>query len=434
MKGHTPDSGRADEIYFAAFEIEDEAARLKYVTEARDADENLYRAVTQLLGMEAEAEALFQHGIPARLSASDIAETLTNIPEFFENMNSVLPDDDEVGKQIGNYKLLQKIGEGGVGSVYLAEQKQPVRRQVALKIIKAGMDTKSVIARFEAEHQALAMMEHPNIAHVLNAGITETGRPYFVMELVQGERITTYCDEHQLDIRQRLELFTCVCHAIQHAHKKGIAHRDIKPSNVLITLHNRNPCPVVIDFGIAKATGGDLLTDKTVNTQIGPFIGTPAYMSPEQADSFQTDIDMHSDIYSPGILLYELLSGSPPFSQKELMEDGIDVMRRTLREKQPPKPSINLNRPAIVEQKTVAQNRRSSPQKLGTMLANELDWIVSRQSRKIGIAVTKRSKPCPKTSHATSIMKRFWRGRPAGFTCLKSWSSEIEPPLLIWAL
>ena len=228
------------------------------------------------------------------------------------------PPDEAVGQTLGRYKLLEKVGEGGCGVVYVAEQTEPVRRRVALKVIKLGMDTKQVVARFEAERQALAMMDHPNIAKVLDAGATDTGRPYFVMELVRGIRITDYCDQHDLNTKERLDLFMQVYHAVQHAHQKGIIHRDIKPSNILVTLHDGVPVPKVIDFGIAKATEGRL-TDATVYTQLHQFIGTPAYISPEQAEMSGLDIDTRSDIYSLGVLLYELLSGSTPFDANELM-------------------------------------------------------------------------------------------------------------------
>ena len=225
---------------------------------------------------------------------------------------------EKPGDRIGRYKLLEKIGEGGCGIVYMAEQAEPVRRRVALKIIKLGMDTKQVIARFEAERQALALMDHPNIAKVLDAGATDTGRPYFVMELVRGIRITDYCDQNNLSTNERLELFMQVCHAVQHAHQKGIIHRDLKPSNILVTLHDGMPVPKVIDFGIAKATQQPL-TDKTLFTAFQQFIGTPAYMSPEQAEMSGLDMDTRSDIYALGVLLYELLTGHTPFETKELL-------------------------------------------------------------------------------------------------------------------
>jgi len=240
----------------------------------------------------------------------------------------LLPPEEGPGTVLGRYKILEKIGEGGFGVVYVAEQREPVKRRVALKVIKLGMDTKQVVARFEAERQALALMDHPNIAKVLDAGATETGRPFFVMELVKGIPITRYCDQEKLGTAERLNLFMAVCHAIQHAHQKGIIHRDIKPSNILVTLHYGVPVPKVIDFGIAKATQAEL-TEKTVYTQFQQFIGTPAYMSPEQAEMSGLDIDTRSDIYSLGVLLYELLTGSTPFDTKELMESGLDSMRKS---------------------------------------------------------------------------------------------------------
>jgi WD40 repeat protein/serine/threonine protein kinase len=248
---------------------------------------------------------------------------------------------EKPGDKIGRYKLLQQIGEGGCGVVYMAEQEEPVRRRVALKIIKLGMDTKGVVARFEAERQALALMDHPNIAKVFDGGATETGRPFFVMELVRGTRFTEYCDQHNLSTQQRLELFIQVCQAIQHAHQKGIIHRDIKPSNILITVNDGLPVPKVIDFGIAKATE-QRLTDKTVFTAFEQFIGTPAYMSPEQAEMTSLDIDTRADVYSLGVLLYELLTGATPFDQKQLLAAGLDEMRRTIREVEPVKPSTRL--------------------------------------------------------------------------------------------
>ena len=252
-----------------------------------------------------------------------------------------LPVSEKPGDRIGHYKLLQQIGEGGCGVVYMAEQTEPIRRRVAFKVIKLGMDTKQVIARFEAERQALALMDHPNIAKVLDAGAAETGRPYFVMELVKGIKITEFCDQNNLSTKERLDLFIQVCHAIQHAHQKGIIHRDIKPSNVLVTLHDGVPVPKVIDFGIAKATQQPL-TDKTVFTAFGQFIGTPAYMSPEQAELSGLDIDTRTDIYSLGVLLYELLVGKPPFDPETLLKAGLDEMRRIIRETEPPKPSTKL--------------------------------------------------------------------------------------------
>ena len=288
-----------------------------------------------------------------------------------------MPDDEAVGKIIGRYKLLEKVGEGGFGVVYVAQQKEPVCRRVALKVIKLGMDTKEVIARFEAERQALALMDHPNIAKVLDAGTTETSRPYFVMELVRGIKITEYCDQNQLPTKERLGLFVKICHAIQHAHQKGIIHRDIKPSNILVTLHDGVPVPKVIDFGIAKATEGRL-TAETIYTQLNQFIGTPAYMSPEQAEMSGLNIDTRSDIYSLGVLLYELLTGRTPFDAKELMSCGLDAMRRIIREQEPVRPSTRLATLQGEALTATAKRRSADTSKLLHQLRGDLDWIVMK--------------------------------------------------------
>ena len=279
---------------------------------------------------------------------------------------------------IGRYKLMEQIGEGGCGVVYVAEQTEPVRRRVALKLIKLGMDTKAVIARFEAERQALAMMDHPNIAKVLDAGTTDTGRPYFVMELVRGLRITEHCDGQKLSTPERIKLFVQVCQAVQHAHQKGIIHRDLKPSNILVALNDGVAVAKVIDFGIAKAIGNEVLTDKTIYTALDQFIGTPAYMSPEQAARSGLDIDTRTDIYSLGVLLYELLTGRTPFDTRTLLESGFEHMLRIIREQEPPRPSNRLSTLAAAEMTTVAQARRSEPPRLLHAIRGDLDWIAMK--------------------------------------------------------
>jgi len=259
----------------------------------------------------------------------------------------------------------------------MAEQEEPVRRRVALKVIKLGMDTRSVVARFEAERQALALMDHPNIAKVLDGGATQTGRPYFVMELVRGVRITDYCDQAQLSTKERLDLFIKVCQAIQHAHQKGIIHRDIKPSNILVTVNDGAPVPKVIDFGIAKATG-QRLTEKTLFTHFHAFIGTPAYTSPEQAEMSSVDVDTRSDIYSLGVLLYELLTGKPPFDGEELLRSGLDEMRRTIREQEPARPSSCLSTLGLAEATALSGKRKASVPELAGAVRGDLDWIVMK--------------------------------------------------------
>jgi serine/threonine protein kinase len=348
--------------------------------------------------------------------------------QFLESPASALAEtvDEAVAREmpgtvIGPYKLLGQIGEGGFGVVFMAEQQQPIRRKVALKVIKPGMDTRQVIARFEAERQALALMEHPNIARVLDAGTTgepaaqaraetvalacaagSVGRPYFVMELVRGPAMTDYCDQNNLPIRERLELFVDVCHAVQHAHQKGIIHRDIKPSNVLVTLHDGKPVVKVIDFGIAKALGQQL-TDKTLFTNFAQMIGTPLYMSPEQAEWSGLDVDTRSDIYSLGVLLYELLTGTTPFDKERLKQASFDEIRRIIREEEPPKPSARMSKqsrsglpsrtstaegparqagPSAQAATTAAKNRRGDPRELSRLFRGELDWIVMKPLEK----------------------------------------------------
>ena len=359
-------------LFEAARNLTGARARQAFLEQACAEDPGLRRRVESLLAAEGAAAEFFESatGFSIRDCVAEVAE-----PAPAADLMKGL------GTHIGRYKLLQKIGEGGCGVVYMAEQEEPVRRRIALKVIKLGMDTKSVIARFEAERQALALMDHPNIARVLDAGATETGRPYFVMELVRGVKITQYCDEHQLNTGLRLHLFIQICHAIQHAHQKGVIHRDIKPSNILVTLHDGVPVPKVIDFGIAKATLTPL-TEKTLFTAYEQLIGTPAYMSPEQAEMSGLDVDTRSDIYSLGVLLYELLTGKTPFDAKELVQSGLEAMRRTLRETEPPRPSTKLHTLLGGELTATAQHRRVEPQKLILQLRGDLDWIVMKALEK----------------------------------------------------
>lgn len=356
-------------IFFGAASLSDAADRAEYLRAACGEDAELLAAVQEMLAAQDDAERFFAKDSAA--SDSPMPGEENAAPEF----------DERLGERIGRYKLLEKIGEGGWGAVYLAEQETPVSRRVALKIIKLGMDTRSVIARFEAERQTLALMDHPNIARVLDAGATLRGRPFFVMELVNGTKITEFCDANSLDLRHRLGLFVKVCHAVQHAHLKGIIHRDLKPSNILVTTADGVPTPKVIDFGIAKVIGGKR-TDQTVFVGPDQLMGTPAYMSPEQAELSGRDVDTRSDIYSLGALLYELVTGATPFDGKELMNSGVDQMRHTLRETEPPRPSTKLAMFPVAELQSVAEHRRTEPVKLAAQLNEDLDWIVLKALEK----------------------------------------------------
>jgi serine/threonine protein kinase len=346
-------------LFIEALEKTDAAERAAYLDAACGEDSSTRRRVEKLLGAHEAAEGILDR--PA-------------VPEGTTGPHPLLIEGP--GTVIGPYKLLQKIGEGGFGVVYMAEQTQPVRRTVALKIIKPGMDTALVIARFESERQALALMDHPHIARVLDAGATASGRPYFVMELVKGVAVTEFCDQNHLGPEARLKLFLDICHAIQHAHHKGVIHRDIKPSNVMVTLHDGVPVAKVIDFGVAKATG-QKLTEKTLFTAYGQMIGTPAYMSPEQAEMSGLDIDTRSDVYSLGVLLYELLTGTTPLESQRLREAGYAEMQRLIREEEAPRPSNRLS--SLGDSATVlAGNRGLEVKRLVRLLAEDLDWMVMK--------------------------------------------------------
>jgi eukaryotic-like serine/threonine-protein kinase len=341
-------------IFAAALEKTTDQERAAYLAEACAGNAKLRRRVEALLHAHAQSDEILDAALPTVDEAP-----LTERP----------------GMRIGPYRLMEQIGEGGFGLVFVAEQTEPVRRKVALKVLKPGMDSAQVIARFEAERQALALMDHPNIARVLDAGATDSGRPYFVMELVKGIPITQYCDENQLTPRERLALFVSVCQAVQHAHQKGIIHRDLKPSNVLVTSHDGKPVAKVIDFGIAKAIHQQL-TERTLYTNLTQMIGTPLYMSPEQAGMSGLDIDTRSDIYSLGVLLYELLTGTTPLEQKRFAQAAYEEIRRLIREEEPPRPSQRLSTSETLP--SIAANRKMEPARLTRLLRGELDWIVMK--------------------------------------------------------
>jgi serine/threonine protein kinase/Flp pilus assembly protein TadD len=358
----TTDNRKARSIFLAAVENHPPQQWQTFLDQVCAGDSDLRARVEVLLQGHAAANSLLDRPSPGLLATVD--EPITERP----------------GTVIGSYKLMEQVGEGGMGLVFVAEQQHPIRRKVALKVIKPGMDTRQVIARFEAERQALALMDHPNIAKVLDGGETASGRPYFVMELVKGVPITEYCDQNQIPIRERLHLFPHVCQAVQHAHQKSIIHRDIKPSNVLVMSHDGKPVVRVIDFGVAKAIGQHL-TEKTLYTHYAQLIGTPLYMSPEQAGQSGLDVDTRSDIYSLGVLLYELLTGMTPFDKERFKEAGYDEIRRIIREEEPPRPSTRICTMGQAST-SISTQRKSDPRTLSQLIRGELDWIVMKALEK----------------------------------------------------
>jgi serine/threonine protein kinase len=361
------DVSRVEEVFLAAVEKLDPVQRATYLDAACGDDEDFRRRVETLLAAQPQVGHFLE-------SPVDLAPT-----GVYQERGSKLESTASIGDRVGPYKLLERIGEGGMGEVWVADQQEPIKRRVALKLIKPGMDSRSVLGRFEAERQALAVMDHPNIAKVLDAGTTKDGRPYFVMELVKGTPITEFADARQLTPQQRLEMFVPVCQAIQHAHMKGIIHRDIKPSNVLVALHDEMPVPKVIDFGVAKAVGQQL-TEKTIYTGFGALVGTPAYMAPEQATFNQLDIDTRADVYALGVLLYELLAGSPPIESERLKKAALDEVLRIVRDEEPPRPSQRLSTSHL--KASIAATRGSEPLKLSQLMRGELDWIVMKALEK----------------------------------------------------
>src|SRR5215468_903811 len=362
------DAARAKSLFLAASDLADPAERAAYLDRECGGDAELRARVEALLWANDAA--------PQPAAPGATVDSAPGQPETGDYGDPTA----RVGALLaGKYKLVQEIGAGGMGSVFLAQQTEPVKRAVAVKVIKAGMDSRAVLARFEAERQALALMDHPNIAKVLDGGTTSAGRPFFVMELVKGTPITRYCDDHKLTPRQRLELFVPVCHAIQHAHQKGIIHRDIKPSNVLVAMYDDRPVPKVIDFGVAKAAGQSL-TDKTLMTGFGAMVGTPEYMSPEQASLNNLDIDTRSDVYSLGVLIYELLTGTTPVDKKSLGKAALLEVLRIVREVEAPRPSAKLS--TIDTLPSVAANRGTEPARLSRLMRGELDWLVLKALEK----------------------------------------------------
>jgi serine/threonine protein kinase/Flp pilus assembly protein TadD len=364
------DPQRLKHVFLGAVEIADRAERQAWIVQECGPDRELLARVQALLKARDDPDSLIDRLAPAPEAVA--GTTGPRRPDTSPGSPHTAP---APGQHIGPYKLLQRLGEGGFGIVYLAEQEQPVKRKVAVKVLKPGLDSAAVLARFEAERQALALMDHPNIARVFDGGLTDDLRPYFVMELIKGIPITKYCDQERLSPRERLDLFIPVCQAVQHAHQKGIIHRDVKPSNVLIGLYDGRPVPKVIDFGVAKATG-QKLTERTMFTEVGQIIGTLEYMAPEQAELNNLDIDTRADIYSLGVLLYELLTGSPPFTARQLRSAAFSEMLRIIREVEPQKPSTRVS--MADDLPNLAAARKLEPKKLAALMRGDLDWIVMK--------------------------------------------------------
>lgn len=392
----SPAGGRVEEELFEQARGLGAEDRSTFLAKACGDDERLRRRLEELLAAAECDDSILDS--PATECAGPIDDPMTNVS----------------GTTISNYKLLQQIGEGGMGTVYVAEQVRPIKRMVALKVIRAGLDSKQVVARFEAERQSLALMDHPNIAKVLDAGATEKGEPYFVMELVKGVPLTQYCDENRLAPKERVQLMVDVCSAVQHAHQKGIIHRDLKPSNILVAQYDDRPVPKVIDFGVAKATH-QKLTEKTLYTQLGQIVGTLEYMSPEQAVLNQLDVDTRTDVYSLVVILYELLVGETPLDGKELRGQGLEQILRTIREKEPPRPSLRLTSQGKAATQTAAY-RHTDQSTLSRTPRGDLDWIVMKALEK------DRKRRYDSASRLSKILNTIWAAR---------WSKHARRPPFI---
>lgn len=408
-------------IFLNALDLESDERREEYLRSACGGDSHLRASVDALLG----AHDLDENPLDSPVAVAGMELDAAQIAGSEATVDSPAIDQvGDIGKTIGSYRLMEQIGEGGFGLVYVAQQEKPVRRKVALKIIKPGTGSSEVLARFDAERQAVAMMDHPNIAQVFDAGVTDDARPYFVMELVRGVPITAFCKEGGLGLRERLEIFQDVCAATHHAHQKGVIHRDLKPSNVLVTLHDARPVAKVIDFGVAKAMGQSL-TDQTIYTRLYSMVGTPLYMSPEQASMSGLDVDTRSDIYSLGVMLYELLTGTTPFLRERLDTVGYDEMRRIIREEEPPKPSSRLTTVDKQRMETVGQSRGAPNSRQAAVsrtaldrIPNDLDWIVMKAMDK------DRSRRYESAAAMAADLRRFLLQEPI----------EARPPSRIYRL